>query len=109
MRNTSVDIKLHLASTENYESVEGYLMNKKVNFYACKRPLKITLGLHNMDCNVLQKQVESNQAVGCMNIKKIKPPNPGFKDKTIYILHCAKGTIKLSELRKVKSVCHTIV
>lgn len=106
-------IQVFCKSTENFNSVNEFLVQNKCQFYTHDLPsdklFKVVLrGLHKMDVKDL------NQELNALNIKPeriniISPKNVRYADHVNYIIYFKKGEIKLDDLRQTRSLFHTVV
>lgn len=106
-------IQIFCKSTENFSTVSADLVKSQRQFYTHDLPsnklFKVVLrGLHQLEITELTNEIKLHN-VTPESIKIITPKNVRYANHVNYILYFKKGEVKLDELRKIRSLFHTIV
>lgn len=114
VKYSGIGRKLFTDTIEDFDRVINHFKVNKTEFFTyCrpdKRPIKILLsGLHSMDNNKLAELLKTEHGITCLDVKKFEPSKSRYTEQTFYILYFEKGTIKLADLRRIKSIQRTII
>lgn len=100
-------------SADDFKAIRSKLADAKVNHYSHdfqeSKPYKVVLhGLHRMDTGDLTTELKT-LGLDPTEVRIINPRNPRFTDSVVYVVSFKSGTLKLSDLRTHRAICHTIV
>lgn len=106
-------VQLILGSKQYFHQTISSLKQNGMQFYsyvpAEEIPVKIILsGLSMYDLEELKEELNSNN-ISPKEVKVFSVKKNGVEDNVLYMLHFEKGTVKLQELRKVRSLFNVIV
>lgn len=109
----SIGIRLNLSTSAQFKSMNDAMDEKKIFFYTHdlpnSKPIKIVLkGLYSMDTDILKKHLIGSD-VKCTEIKVMTLKNKRFSEQCNYLIYFEKGSIKMSDLKKVQFVNHIVV
>jgi hypothetical protein len=111
----SIGIRVHIVEKSEYDLFCQALQKEKVSFFkyhtAEIRPRKIVLtGLHKMDLTELKNELaEQNIHPADIKTLNLNANSYSYDNQCVYLLYFNPGTVKLSEIRKVKHINHIIV
>ena len=113
MKATKTGVKLLCMGEEGYRSAMCGLKTSNIQFHtftpAAEQPVKIILsGLTVYDVSELEAELVSVGVVP-VEVKLFSKKVVGLEESALYLLSFIKGSVKLSELRKVKALFSTIV
>ena len=113
IRSLSVGIRIDMSDLIEHTALKSALQTAGLNFYAYHssntRQLKFCLlGLSTMDVDEL-KRVLSLCGITPADVKPLNIKKQRYSDQAVYLLYFAPGTMKLSELRKVRAIDHIAV
>lgn len=113
MKATKSGVKLLCLREEGFRSAVSVLKSSNIQFHtftpAADQPMKIVLsGLSVYDVSELEAELASFGIVPT-EVKLFSRKVVGLEESALYLLHFAKGSVRLSELRKVKAIFSTIV
>lgn len=113
LKNKSIGVSVNVSSKEDYDVLLKSLDKGQVGFYS--HPGKedrmskfVCSGLSKMDIATLKMEL-SELNVHPTQVYAISPRNVRYTDDTMYLMHFKVGTIKLSDLQKIRALNHTIV
>lgn len=112
----SVGIKVYCYQNDDVSKLKQHLIEKAINFYTFNesqnKPMKIVLsGLPIMPISEVIDGIK-DEGVSSDIIKEVKLLNikkPRYDDQAVYLVYLVRGSIKLSELRKIKYILHAVV
>lgn len=109
----SIGVKIIATSEQESQSLRELLIKNNCEFFTYldkhSRPLKIVLsGLHQMPAIELYEELRNLQ-IHCEDVKLMKLKFKRYEEQSNYLLYFRKGTVKLSELRKTRTIFNTIV
>lgn len=112
LENMTIGIKVHLTDMADFEAARSYLKGK-FNFWnyhsTSTRPRKIVLyGLYDMPIEEI-KEYLAEQGVIPTDVKKLMLKSPQYTGQALYLLYFEANTVNISDLRKLKSICHVKV
>lgn len=104
-------IQIQTKCKQRFTTVVDALKSDDVRFYthgtSDATPIKIVLyGLPNFDLEEIKEELKINE-ISPLDVKLLHSSNRG--DSALYLLTFAKGTIRLQELQKTKSLFNVIV
>lgn len=113
MKATKTGVKLLCMGEEGYRGAVSALKTSKIQFHtftpAAEQPVRIILsGLSVYDISELEAELASFNIVAA-EVKLFSRKVVGLEESALYLLHFVKGSVRLSELRKVKAVFNTLV
>lgn len=113
LRLMTIGIRVNVPDYDDYVKAHAGLKKANFKFYtyhtADTRPVKIVLyGLTDVDSQEVNAALNDNGVVPD-DIKKLNIKKPLFKDQAIYLLYFKHGSVKLSDLRKIKHLNNLIV
>ena len=113
MKATKTGVQLLCAGDETYRSAITALRSANIQFHtytpAAEQPIKVVLsGLPVYD----EVELESELAflgIHAQELKLFSRKMVGLEESALYLLHFPKGTVKLSDLQKVKAIFNIVV
>lgn len=117
MKAVKTGVQLTVSGSEegqiHHPKIISSLKESNVEFFtytaAENQPVKITLsGLSDYSTQELKDELEAN-GVHAKEIKIFSQKKVGPEPSTLYLLYFEKGTVKLTELQKVKTLFSTVV
>lgn len=111
LRNLKNAVQIKISCCELYKLVTTELKNINAEFFSHSTPdetaLKIVLsGLPALEVSELKSELEMN-GVNPRELKVLSKSKD--RDSALYLLNFTKGSVKLSELREIKSVFNVVV
>lgn len=111
LRLSKGNIQIAVKSKQHFVALLEVLKSKNIQFYthgtSDETPVKIVLaGLPLFDVDELKVELKNNE-IEPSEVKLLTSSKTG--DSAIYLLQFAKGTVKLQELRKTRSLFNVIV
>lgn len=106
--------KIVVPSEKDYRAVEDYLRIKEVEYFThdfqSMKPLKVVIrGLPDMDVEELKNELV-NMKLKPLTVYKINRHNKNIKFRDqLYLVHLEKGSITMSELKQIRSLCYIII
>lgn len=109
MRLLTDGVKISVPSSAHYRTVSEYLEVMKVEYFthdiASEKPLKVVLrGLHDMDPSTVMEELKDVN-LQPLQIFKMRRHNKAIKHRDqLYLVHLAKGSTNLTELRNIRTL-----
>ena len=108
-----VGIRIQFTSNDDYKTAFDALKEDGFGFYsyhnADTRQIKIVLyGLHSMSMDTLKSELAICD-VNPIDIKRLNIKKPTYDDQAVYLLYFKAKSIKLHELRQIRSIAYVSV
>ena len=108
-----VGIKVQFTTNEDYKKAYNKLKEDGIHFYqyhnAETRQKKVVLyGLHKLELNDLKNEL-STCNIYPDDIRQLNIKRPSYDHQAVYLLYFKANSVKLNDLRQVKSIANVIV
>ncbi len=109
----SIGLKIFVKSIENLQKLRDFLDEQQIPYFSYQDTDSVLAkyviyGLNTYPLDELKAELAQHNIVP-KNITTLKIKKQRFADECIYLVYFNKGVTNLNELRKIKSLFHTIV
>jgi hypothetical protein len=112
-KHLSIGVKVFVKLSEDFQKLKSFMVEQHIPHFTYQNgdtvPVKyVVYGLNSYTIDDVRNELAQHNILP-KNITTLKLKKQRFNDECIYLLYFGKGDTNLNNLRKVKSLFHTIV